>query len=599
MIFDGDCGFCRTWIRRWRRHTGDTVIYVPFQEAAAWYPDIPLEEFSRAVHLVEPDGRISRGAEAVCRALAAAGHRVPLFLYQHLPGCAVLSEAAYGQVARHREIFSRLTRLLWGADPAASTWWLSRWLFLKGLALIYLAAFLSLLVQVDGLVGPSGILPAQDYLAAARQHLGTDAYRLLPTLAWLHPGGATPEILCAVGALLSLLLLAGLAPLPALAGLWALYLSITVIGQDFLSFQWDSLLLETGFLAIFLAPRGLRPGPGLAAPPAPAALFLLRWTLFRLLFMAGAVKLLSGDLLWRHLTALTVHYETQPLPHALSWYAHQLPAGAHRAACLATLVIELCVPFLIWMPRRLKQAAAAALILFQVLILLTGNYGFFNLLTILLCLLLLDDRALERWLPARLAGRLPDAGPPDRSFSYRLGMLAAVAATGITLVLMTTRLLGPEAVPGPLLTAARWSSPLRTFNNYGLFAVMTPDRQEIQIEGSNDGRTWQPYTFRWKPGNPASPPLLAAPHMPRLDWQMWFAALAAPSHPPWFQSLLQALLEGRPQVLALLAHDPIAGKPPRYVRAVLYRYRFTTHRGTDWWQREEQGLYVPPVALRP
>jgi predicted DCC family thiol-disulfide oxidoreductase YuxK len=599
MVFDGDCGFCRTWIKRWRRHTGEKVTYVPYQEAAAWYPDIPVETFAEAVHLIEADGRISRGAEAVCRALALAGRRAPLFLYEHLPGCAPLAETAYRQVAQHRELFSRLTHLLWGADATPSTWWLSRWLFLKGLALIYLAAFLSLLVQVDGLIGPGGILPAGRYLEAAQEHLGTDAYRLLPTLAWLHPGGATPEILCAAGALLALALLAGLAPVPTLAGLWALYLSITVIGQDFLSFQWDSLLLETGFLAIFLAPRGLRPGLGPAAPPAAAALFLLRWTLFRLMFMAGAVKLLSGDLLWRHLTALTVHYETQPLPHALSWYAHQLPAGIHRVACLATLAVELFLPFLIWMPRRLKQTACAVLILLQILILFTGNYGFFNLLTILLCLLLLDDRALQRFLPRRLSGQLPADAFPRRSRGRRLGMVAATAVTLITLILMTARLLGPEAVPGSLLTMSRWTSPLRTFNTYGLFAVMTPDRPEIQIEGSHDGSTWQAYSFRWKPGDPAAPPHLATPHMPRLDWQMWFAALAAPARPRWFESLLQALLEGRPQVLALMADNPFADRPPRYVRAVLYRYRFTTGESPDWWQREELGLYVPPVALRP
>jgi predicted DCC family thiol-disulfide oxidoreductase YuxK len=598
MVFDGECGFCRTWIERWRRHTGEAVVYVPYQEAAAWYPDIPAEAFAQAVHLIEPDGRVSRGAEAVCRALATNRQPAPLWLYRHVPALAPLAETGYRLVAQRRGLLSRLTGLLWGSAATPSTWWLSRWLFLKGLALVYLAAFLSLLVQVDGLIGPQGILPAGRYLEAAHQHLGSTAYRLLPTLAWLHPGGATPQVLCAAGVVLSLALLAGLAPRPVLTGLWALYLSVAVIGQDFLSFQWDSLLLETGFLGIFLAPRGLRPGLGLAAPPSAAALFVLRWTLFRLMFMAGAVKLLSGDLMWRHLTALTVHYETQPLPHALSWYAHQLPEGLHRAACLVTLAIELSVPLLIWMPRRLKQAACVSLATLQILILLTGNYGFFNLLTILLCVLLLDDRFLQRWVPARLAGRLPTAGPIRRSWRRRLAMTAAAAVTLLTMVLMATRLLGPAAVPGPLLVAASWVAPLRTFNNYGLFAVMTPDRPEIQVEGSNDGRTWQPYTFRWKPGDLAQPPRLATPHMPRLDWQMWFAALADPSRTRWFSPFLQALLEGRPEVLALLGGNPFPEEPPRYVRAVLYRYRFTSSGSAEWWQREELGLYAPPVALR-
>jgi predicted DCC family thiol-disulfide oxidoreductase YuxK len=598
MVFDGDCGFCRTWIDRWRRHTGENVTYVPYQEAAAWYPDIPEEDFAQAVHLIEGDGRVSRGAEAVCRALAIAGRSAPLFLYQHLPGCSQVSEAIYRQVARRRQLFSHLTEWLWGAAAPPSTWWLSRWIFLKGLALVYLAAFVSLLVQVDGLIGPAGILPAERYLEAAHGQVGSAAYYLLPTLAWLHPGGAMPEVLCAAGALLSLMLLAGFLPRAALAGLWALYLSVTVIGQDFLSFQWDSLLLETGFLAIFLAPGGLRPGLGLAAPPSAAALFVLRWTLFRLVFMAGAVKLLSGDLLWRQLTALTVHYETQPLPHALSWFAHQLPAGLHQAACLATLVIELAVPFLIWMPRRLKQIAWATLVMLQVVIMLTGNYGFFNLLTVLLCILLLDDRALTHGLPARLTGRLAAAPSPRRNRLAGLGTLAATAVTLLTLVLMTARLLGPGAVPAPILNAASWAAPLQTFNNYGLFAVMTPDRPEIQIEGSDDGQNWKPYVFRWKPGDPALAPRLATPHMPRLDWQMWFAALAGANQTRWFGSFLQALLEGRPEVLALLADNPFEERPPRYVRAVLYKYRFTTSGEPDWWQREEIGLYARPVALR-
>ena len=599
MVFDGDCCFCRIWIARWRsRSTG--IDYVPYQEAADWFPDIPREEFARAVHLMEPDGRVSHGACAVFRALALGRprRRLPFWLYRHLPGVAPLTEKAYRLVAGRRRFFSGLTRLLWGSNPEPPTFLLTRWFFLKGLALVYLIAFLSLLVQADGLMGPNGILPAADYLHAAHAQLGADAYRVLPTLGWLHPGGAMPVILCALGAGVSLVLLAGLAPVPLLAGLWALYLSVTVMGQDFLSFQWDGLLLETGFLAILLAPPGLRPGLGLASPPAGAALFLLRWTLFRLVFMSGAVKLLSGDLLWRNLTALTVHYETQPLPHALSWYAHQLPAGLQAASCVVLLIIELAVPFLIWMPRRPRQAAFAAFAFLQILILFTGNYGFFNLLALLLGLVLLDDDVLRRIVPGRLGWRL---GAHDRRIPrLRRGFLTLLAAAffAVGLMKMSDRLLRPPPLPAAARQVLAWTEPFRTINNYGLFAVMTPDRPEIQIEGSRDGRTWEAYTFRWKPGDPSRRPRLAAAHMPRLDWQMWFAALGDARSTPWFARLEQALLEGRPQVLRLMAHNPFPDQPPIYVRAVLYSYQFTGWGEGGWWRREARGLYAPPVSLR-
>ncbi len=599
MVFDGDCGFCRIWIERWRRGSAG-IDYVPYQEAADWFPDIPREAFARAVHLIEPGGKVSHGACAVLRALALGQprRRLPYWLYRHVPGVAASTEAAYRLVAARRQFFSRLTRLVWGSNPEPPTFFLTRWLFIKGLALIYLVAFLSLLVQADGLMGPNGILPAADYLQAARAQLGNDAYGVLPTLAWLHPGGATPVILCALGAGLSLVLLAGLAPAPVLAGLWALYLSVTVIGQDFLAFQWDGLLLETGFLAILLAPWGLRPRLGMASPPAGAALFLLRWTLFRLMFMSGAVKLLSGDPRWWNLSALTVHYETQPLPHALSWFAHQLPASVQTASCLAMFIIELAVPFLIWMPRRPRQVAFAAFALLQILILLTGNYGFFNLLALLLALVLLDDDVLRRLVPGRLGWHLGAGDRRVRRLQRRLITLMAMALFTIGLMKMSDRLLRPAPLPAAARAVLAWTGPFRTINNYGLFAVMTPHRPEIQIEGSRDGQTWEAYSFRWKPGDPNVRPRLAAAHMPRLDWQMWFAALGNARGTPWFARLQQALLEGRPEVLRLMAHNPFPDRPPRYVRAVLYNYRFTRAGEDGWWHREARGLYAPPASLR-
>jgi hypothetical protein len=526
-----------------------------------------------------------------------------LMAYKHIPGVRLLSEIAYRIVARNRRTFSALTRWIWGPSTEPPTWLLGRWLFLRGLALVYLAAFLSLWPQIGGLVGPDGILPAERYLAAAAAERGADAYWLLPTAAWLYPGGGTPEILCLVGAALSVLLLLGLASPLVLAGLWATYLSVTVIGQDFLSFQWDALLLEAGFLALFVAPLQLRRGLGLASPPPAAGILMLRFLLFKLMFMSGMVKLLSGDATWRDLTALSHHYETQPLPNPVSWYAHQLPVGAHQASTAGMLAVELALPFLIFMPRRLRLLPAAAFILLQAAVALTGNYGFFNLLAAILVLSLLDDALLSRLVPGWLRWRLPAArswvGLPRRLVTG--GICAAVISLG--LLTMAARFGRPAPLPAPARALLGWVAPWRTLNGYGLFAVMTVRRPEILLEGTRDGITWKPYRFRWKVGNLATPPPVVAPHMPRLDWQMWFAALGSPRTNVWFGRFLEQLLHGAPEVVGLLAEDPFPAAPPRAVRATLYEYRFTSAAeaqaaGGAWWKREEKGPYAGPVSLR-
>ncbi len=604
LVFDGDCGFCRHWIERWRRATGDKVEYAPYQQVAAWFPEIPEERFRASVQLIDPDGRVTQGAEAVFRSLAhARGGGIFLAAYRFVPGVKPVTELAYRIVARNRRLFSMLTRWVWGPSPDPPSYFLARWLFLKGLALVYLLAFLSLWPQIGGLVGPGGILPAERYLEAARTQLGTDAYRVLPTLAWLHPGGETPEILCLAGAVLALLLLAGVAAPVMLAGLWALYLSITVIGQDFLSFQWDALLLEAGFLALFVAPMQLRRGLGLASPPPATGLLMLRLLLFKLMFMSGMVKLLSGDPSWRDLTALSHHYQTQPLPNPLSWYVHHLPLGAHQASTAGMFLVELALPFLIFLPRRLRVLPATGFLLLQVGIAATGNYGFFNLLSTILVIPLLDDAMLARLLPARLGWKLPSArswvGLPRRLVTG--AVCAGVLVTG--LAVMGARLGWPDPLPSPARSLLSWTGPWRTLNGYGLFAVMTVRRPEIQIEGSRDGITWKPYRFRWKAGSLDEAPPVVAPHMPRLDWQMWFAALGSPRTSTWFARLLEQLLRGSPEVTGLLADNPFPTDPPRQIRATLYEYRFTSPEearasGGNWWKREEKGIYAGPASLR-
>src|SRR5579883_2582174 len=456
-------------------------------------------------------------------------------------------------------------------------------LFVRLLGLCYLVAFVSFGVQASGLLGSQGILPAASFLEAARDSYGSAAWWQIPSIFWLSASDSALRTVWILGVATSLLLLLDRWRRPALLLLVVLYLSICAVGQDFFSFQWDVLLLEAGFLAIFLD-----------APPARVWLF--RWLLFRLMFMSGAVKFLSHDSSWRNLTALSFHYETQPLPTPLAWYLYHLPMAVQKASTLFVLVVELAVPFLIFGPRRLRQLAGAALALLQVLILLTGNYTFFNWLTLGLCLFLFDDAVLGRLL------RRPVPPPPAApgSLHRRVSLLLACLYFGLSGLQLMEMFTG--GLPEPAAGLLRAVEPLRIVNTYGLFAVMTTTRPEIVVEGSGDGESWRAYEFLFKPGDLRRAPPVVAPYQPRLDWQMWFAALSNYSQNRWFVGFMLRLLQGSPPVLRLLAYNPFPDSPPRYIRAVLYDYRFTTpsekRASGDWWRREPKGTYFPPVSLR-
>jgi hypothetical protein len=395
---------------------------------------------------------------------------------------------------------------------------------------------------------------------------------------------------------------------PALSAFfcWALYLSLAGVGQDFLSFQWDVLLIETGFLSIFLVdPVRLWKGSSSGARPPPRiTIFLFRCLLFRLMFSSAVVKLASGDRTWRNLTALRFHYETQPLPTWIGWYAHQLPASFQRLSVVLLFAVELVAPFFLFAPRRLRNGALLSIALLQLMIGLTGNYAFFNLLAFALCLLALDDQTLRVPSGIRTVSAFSETDEPHSgSRSWPRPILGVTAA--LVLFLGAVRLaevLFPRAsATAALAGATSAAEPFRTVNGYGLFAVMTTSRPEIIIEGSDDARTWQAYVFRWKPGDVSRRPRFVEPHQPRLDWQLWFAALSDVRQNPWFIGFVHRLLEGSPDVVRLLASDPFAGKPPRFVRAELWDYRFTdtaTRRTTGaWWTRRRIASYLPPVSL--
>jgi lipase maturation factor 1 len=506
------------------------------------------------------------------------------------------------EASASRDFFTRLSEWLWHRNGTPRSYTLTRRLFLRALGLVYLFAFGSLAAQITGLIGSNGILPAGDFLSrVATIYPAPDRYLLLPTLAWVNSGDAFLQFLCIGGVLLAVLLIFDIATMPVLALLWLFYLSLVNIGQDFLAFQWDILLLEVGFLAIFLAPFHLLPRTSRQRAPSTVVIWLFRWLLFRLLFSSGLVKLLSGDPNWRNLTALSYHYWTQPLPTPLAWVMAQLPLWFMQLSTAFTFLVELVVPFLFFMPRQARFVGGLLTIALQVLILLTGNYTFFNWLTLALCILLFDDDALRRFVPRRLR----DIQQRKPSIIKRVIVVPMAVVLLFVSSLRLINLLNPRISPNnlPPVFAQLYNrvSGLYLTNGYGLFAVMTTTRPEIIIEGSNDGMNWLPYEFPYKAGDVNRIPAYVAPYQPRLDWQMWFAALGDYRSNPWFVSFAHRLLQGSPDVLALLAYNPFPDVPPTYIQAQLYQYNFTDlaeHGETGaWWTRQLVSTYLPPLSL--
>ena len=575
LIYDGQCGFCKTWVGYYHGLTGPAVDYAASQDVAASFPQISAESFRQSVQLVLPDERVLSGAAAAFSTLEYAGVHWPMWLYRHAPGFAPVSEFSYRFIAARRNQFSRLTRLTFGR-PAPLSYGRVEWLFLRILALIYLIAFSSLAVQITGLVGAQGILPAGRFLAGAREALSTPAFWTIPSLFWITHGDLFLRMAAWTGAAISILLLIGRAERAALIALYVLYLSLTSIGQSFLAFQWDILLLEAGFLAIFLG-------------KSKWIIFLFRWLLFRLMFLSGFAKLASHDPSWRNLTAMSFHYMTQPLPTPIAWYMYQLPLDLQRASTAFVLFVELAVPFLILGPAIWRRAAFLPLVALQCLILLSGNYTFFNLLTIALCVFLLDDSVLSK-IPL-----------PRRTTVTNPALAKTVAATILLISASELWTVFTNQSAGPLDAVVEKISPFGIVNTYGLFATMTTARPEIIVQGSNDGSTWLDYEFRYKPGALREAPHFVAPYQPRLDWQMWFAALSGYRSEPWFVNFMLRLLQGSPNVEALLARNPFPSAPPKYMRALLYDYSFTNweerQQSGNWWKRRARGLYLRPVSL--
>ncbi len=589
LIFDGKCSFCRAWIDYWQHLTRDRVAYAPYQEVGDRFPDIARREFAAAVQLALPDGKVFSGAHAVFRLLALVpGKSCWLWAYERVPGVAPIADGAYRFIAKHRSLAYQITKCFWGIPLEAESFSWASWLGLRLLGFIYLTAFLSFGLQAGGLIGYQGILPAASFLRAAGEYFGAARFWNVPTLLWLNTSDATLRAIWLAGMVFSGLQLAGADWRWVRVTLFILYLSLVTAGQQFMGYQWDALLLEAGFLAIFL---GL----------SPLIIKLFRWLLFRLIFLSGAVKLLSHDPSWQSFTALPVHYETQPLPTPVAWYFYQLPAWFQRASVGFVFFVELFIPFLILAPRRIRMSAALPILSLQALIALTGNYAFFNLLTVMLCLFLLDDSFFRRLSLTMAKANLPRQASPERP---SMRQLCTAVYTGVLFVSgfeMVGTFSGVHWRPADKVISA--IAPFDIVNTYGLFAVMTTTRPEIVVQGSNDGITWLSYEFKYKPGDLARRPPWVAPHQPRLDWQMWFAALGDYRSDPWILEFMERLLEGSPEVLRLLRSNPFPHAPPHYLRALLYQYRFASpderKKTGNWWRRELKGEYVPAIGLAP
>ncbi len=463
-------------------------------------------------------------------------------------------------------------------------YWYSRFLFERALALMYLVAFIDAANQFVPLLGQRGLLPIGPFVSAV-------PFRASPSLFYFMPTDTALKAAAWIGAAVACLLLTGypqrgwLASGIAWATLWVLYLSFVNVGQTFYAFGWESLLLETGFLAIFLGGSGMQ--------PSFVHNLLLRWVLFRIMFGAGLIKM-RGDPCWRHLTCLDYYFETQPMPNPLSWYFHWMPRGVLHAGVGFNHFVELVVPFGYFLPQPIAAVAGIITIVFQLTLIVSGNLSWLNWLTIVLAIPTIDDRWL-RWLPAHQ--------PPltAESAVYQGTMYVLAAVVVFLSINPALNMLSPNQVMNTSYT------PLQIVNTYGAFGSITRTRDEIVIEGTDDEAAgpqskWRAYEFKGKPGDLRHRPPQVAPYHLRLDWLMWFAAMSSPSQHPWFSALLVKLLQGDAATLGLLRTNPFPDRPPRYVRAQFYEYHFTTpqeRRATGaWWTRTLLGSYFQPVSLR-
>jgi len=499
---------------------------------------------------------------------------------------------------------------LFDAPKGGSKRDIPRWLFLRALGAIYFSAFFSLVFQTHGLIGPEGILPARHYLQALAESLGHwERLWYAPTLLWFSSGPGMLNALCWAGMIASLLLLLNFWPRAMVAICFVCFLSFVSAAQDFSGYQSDGMLLEAGFISFFFAPPGLRPGLGRAHPASRASLFLLQWEWFRIYFESGMAKLLSGDPEWRNFTAMDEYYQNGPLPTWIGWYTQHLPHAFHAATVWATLALELGLVWMLFLPRRWRIVCFFIVTPWEIGVILTANYTFLNYLVLALGVLLLDDQFMQKVIPIRWAvdSSASIANPPSTSepgeepaVAHRAWKLVKLSLSAVMLVwifyVSVAEMLTSLPLPSFPVVALE---PFRIANRYGLFAVMTRGRYEIEFQGSDDGQSWLPYHFRYKPQELQEPPRIYAPYQPRFDWNLWFASLGSWREYPIVPNTEVRLLSNGKDVLELFADNPFPQQPPRQIRAVLWQYWFTSmaeKRNTGmWWRRQMLGRYAPTL----
>jgi lipase maturation factor 1 len=536
-----------------------------------------------------------------------------------------------------------LIRWLFDSEHGALDRLTPRWLFLRALGGIYFSAFFSLVFQIRGLIGPGGILPANEYLQAVARSVGySRGLWFAPTLLWLASGPHMLTALCWVGMGASLLLALNVWPRGMLAICFLCFLSFVSAAQDFSSYQSDGMLLEAGFVALFFAPPGIRPGLGLTWRPSRASLFLLQWEWFRIYFESGVAKIAGGDPEWRNFTAMDEYYQNGPLPTWIGWYMQHLPHWFHAATVFATLALELVLVWMLFLPRRWRIACFFIVTPWQLGVILSANYTFLNYLVLVLGFLLLDDRFLlpllpQRWKRCSLANRdvlrgctsaaeavpypkacvkqsfsaTSEAVPcpkrsgnkPNRRFLRVLKLsLSGIVLSWIFYATTAELIWMFSALPLPM-GPVEALEPFRIANRYGLFGIMTRGRYEIEFQGSADGKTWMAYPFRYKPQDPSATPGIYAPYQPRFDWDLWFASLGSWRDYPIVPRTEVRLLSNDKDVLALFENNPFPHDPPRQVRAVIWQYWFTSisEKRTQglWWRRQFVGLYAPTIEREP
>jgi lipase maturation factor 1 len=538
---------------------------------------------------------------------------------------------------------SSVIRWLFDSRKGPSDRFLTRWIFLRSLGVIYFSAFFSLVFQIRGLIGPEGILPASEYLKNVAEHVGYARYWYVPSIFWFSSGGHMLTSLCWAGMAAAVLLVFNIWPRGMLAICFVCFLSFVSAAGDFSGYQSDGMLLEAGFLSLFLAGGGFRPGFGESRPPVRAAFYLLLWEWFRIYFESGVAKIAGGDPEWRNFTAMDDYYQNGPLPTWIGWYVQHLPHWFHAGTAALTLALELVLIWAALLPRRFRITLFFVVTPWQIGIILTANYTFLNYLVLVLGFLLLDDRFLKRFFPAKWSKPLVDRAavpaiesssptgdplsilvtpstssveeaPINRDgalawwrkirFSLAPLRVAIVSVLFVWVFYATTVQLFWMITPVPLPTSpVALLDPFRIANRYGLFAVMTRGRYEIEFQGSNDGDAWITYPFRHKPQELDKPPGIYAPYQPRLDWNLWFASLGEWRDNPMVLRTERRLLSNDQDVLALFGANPFPQGPPRQVRAVLWQYWFTSMAEKKkyglWWRRELLGLYAPAIQLDP